>query len=180
MYGDPVLRETSSPLVVPDERIRRLATDMIDTMRVERGVGLAAQQVGLAEAICVVEVPPDYDVDEQGVRQNPDRTMPMVLVNPRILDHSAEESSAEEGCLSFPNITGAIKRPVSIRLHYLDLDGAEQECDVTGFVARVVQHELDHLNGVLFIDRMTPVRRTALSGRLKRMRRDTRERIGIA
>ena len=179
IYGDPVLREESSPLAVPDERVSRLAVDMIETMRLERGVGLAAQQIGLAEAICVVEIPPDYDVDEDGVRQHPDREMPMVLVNPHILEHSDLEWSADEGCLSFPDITASIKRPMSIRLRYQDLDGTAHECDLAGFLARVVQHEIDHLNGILFVDRMTPVKRTALAGRLKRMRRRTRGRSGL-
>lgn len=178
-FGDPVLREPATSLAVPDEDVRRLAADMIETMRAESGVGLAAQQIGLTDAICVVEVPPDYDVDESGARQHPDQAMPMVLVNPRILSQGEETRSAEEGCLSFPSVCGAIKRPLDIHLAYRTLDGQDEEIALTGFLARVVQHEVDHLNGILFIDRMTPVKRAALSGRLKRMRRETRGRLGL-
>ena len=84
----------------------------------------------------------------------------------------------EEGCLSFPGIGGQVRRPVTITLRYMDPTGARMECSLTGFLARVVQHEVDHLNGVLFIDRMSPVRRVALSGRLKRMSRETEANLG--
>jgi peptide deformylase len=178
-YGDPVLREKAAPFDVVTEEVRKLAADMLETMRAERGVGLAAQQIGLSQSICVIDVPPDFDLDEAGVRQHPDQPMPLVLINPEIVSSSEEVWSAEEGCLSFPDINGQIKRPFTITLRYTSLDGETIENFFQGFLARVIQHEVDHLNGVLFIDRMSPVKRAALSGRLKRMRKENRMALGL-
>ena len=180
IFGDPILRERSSRITAFDKGLLTLAEDMIETMRAEQGVGLAAQQVGITQAICVVEVPTDHDVDEQGNRENPDLTMPAVLVNPSISPLGEESWTLDEGCLSFPGITAAIERTVGINLIYQDLQGESVQVELRGFVARVVQHEVDHLNGILFKDRMTHVKKIALSGRLKRMRRETQERLRIA
>ena len=176
-YGDPVLRENGAPIEAVTDEIRALADDMIQTMRAEQGVGLAAQQIGRTGRICVVEVPPEYDVDEEGHRLHPDLAMPLVLVNPRITNRSEDRDTAEEGCLSFPKIVAPITRSCSIELGYVDREGAAREVQLAGFVARVVQHEVDHLNGVLFVDHMTPVKRVALAGRLKRMRKETLARL---
>ncbi len=175
-----MLREKATPFATVDDEVRRLAAEMIETMRAERGVGLAAQQIGITDSICTIEVPPDYDVDPDGNRQHPHQAMPMVLINPEITSFSDESWVAEEGCLSFPNINAPIKRAMTIQLRYLDLENEIQEVELTGFLARVVQHEIDHLRGVLFNDHMTAVKRAAISGRLKRMRRDTRARLGMA
>ena len=172
-YGDPILRREADPIEQVDEELRQLARDMIQTMRDARGVGLAAQQIGLAVSICVVEVPADYDVDEEGASLNPAIQMPLVLINPSIIQCAERKDTREEGCLSFPGIDGPIQRPVDATVRYMDTDGEERECLLKGFVARVVQHEIDHLNGVLFIDRMSQVKRIDLSGRLKRMRKET-------
>jgi peptide deformylase len=180
IFGDPVLREPSSRITAFDEGLRSLAEDLIETMRAEQGVGLAAQQVGITDAVCVVEVPEDHDVDEGGNRENPELAMPAVLVNPSISRSGEESWILDEGCLSFPGITAAIERPTGIDLVYQDLAGETIQTELHGFVARVVQHEVDHLNGVLFTDRMTHVKKVALSGRLKRMRRETQERLRIA
>jgi peptide deformylase len=178
-FGDPVLREPASPFPGVDDAVRGLGQDMVETMREEKGVGLAAQQIGLTDAICVVEVPPEIDVDEEGNRLNPDQEMPMVLLNPEILERSDESWILEEGCLSFPGILANIERPVVVKLRYLHVSGEVRETRLVGFVARVVQHEVDHLNGVLFTDRMTHVKKVALAGKLKRMRKETKERLGI-
>ncbi len=179
-YGDPVLREKGTPIEEFDDALKKLVDDMIETMNAEQGVGLAAQQVGLARMLCVVQVPAEYDVDEEGNRENPDLPMPLVLVNPEITEHSSETWSMDEGCLSFPEMTGPISRACSIAFTYQDLTGARHEARATGFAARVIQHEVDHLNGVLFIDRMSAVKRIALGGRLKRMKRETRAQLGLA
>ena len=179
-YGDPVLRERARPLPAVDDAVRQLAGDMVETMRLEKGVGLAAQQIGVTDAVCVVEVPAEFDVDAEGNRENPEQDMPMVLLNPEILECGEETAIAEEGCLSFPGISAPIQRASDIRVRYTRLSGEQVEAELKGFVARVVQHEVDHLNGVLFTDRMSHVKRIALSGRLKRMRRETREKLGIA
>ena len=172
-YGDPVLRQKADAVVDIDDAIRRLALDMIETMHAERGVGLAAQQVGRTVALCTVSVPVEMDVDEDGVREHPDRGMPMVLINPTIVDSSDEPWSMEEGCLSFPGISAMIKRPRDITVAYTQLDGTDVQARLTGYLSRVVQHEVDHLKGILFNDHMTPVKKAALSGRLKRLKKET-------
>jgi len=170
IFGDPVLREKSTPVAVVDDGIRALGREMIEIMRRSEGCGLAAQQIGETRAICVIEVPAEYDLNEDGQSLNPELTMPVIMINPVITDLSKKTNSHEEGCLSFPGIRGSISRPVEIRVRFVDEQGANREMDVRGFTARVIQHEVDHLNGVLFIDRMSPARRFTLGARLKRLR----------
>jgi peptide deformylase len=176
-YGDPVLREKSNPVRQVDESLRQLARDLLETMRAERGVGLAAQQVGRTESICVVQIPAEYDLDEHGVARHPGVAMPLILVNPEIREFSPDRESAEEGCLSFPGISAPIPRARQIRLGFLDLEGRPRELVLRDFLARVVQHEVDHLNGVLFIDRMSRLKRIAIAGQLRRMKADTGRRL---
>lgn len=180
IFGDPVLRQQAEPVTEFDARLEKLAADMLETMREERGVGLAAQQVGVTRSICVVSVPEDYDIDEEGNRLHPGLEMPLVLVNPEITWLGDEREKADEGCLSFPGINGAVPRALEIRVSFHDLNGVRHEdVEMKDFLARVVQHEVDHLLGRLFIDRMSPVRRASLSGKLKRMKAETEERLGI-
>lgn len=178
-YGDPILRTPAERIPAVTPEIRTLAADMIETMRAAEGVGLAAQQIGRALAICTVEVPAEYDTDEAGTRKHPDLAMPMVLLNPEITASARKLDHHEEGCLSFPGVRGDIQRPVEITLRYQDLDGQVHERVLRDFLARVVQHEVDHLNGVLFIDRMSAPKRLVLAKRLKRMRLETEERLGL-
>ncbi len=173
-YGDPVLREPARPIERVDESVRAFAAEMIETMRAEEGIGLAAQQVGETRAICVVEVPARADVDSEGRRLHPDLAMPLVLCNPRIVAASEEKAPYEEGCLSFPEIHTWVDRPVAIEVAFMDLDGKERRERLRGLVARAVQHEMDHLAGVLLVDHMSAVKKAAVSGRLKRLRRRTR------
>jgi peptide deformylase len=179
-YGDPVLREKAEPVEKVDERIRTLAQNMIETMRADGGVGLAAQQVGETVAVCVIEVPAEYDADDKGVRFNPDVKMPLVLINPEILEASKETEVRDEGCLSFPGIYAPVRRPVEIKVEFVDLNGKSRTLHLKHFVARVVQHEMDHLHGVLLVDRMGNLKKIALSGQLKRLRNETREELGVA
>lgn len=176
-YGDPVLREEAQPITDVDATIRTLAADMIETMHAQSGIGLAAQQVGETHAICVIDLPRELDTDEQEQPANEPVDMPMVLLNPTIVADGEETWSREEGCLSFPEILGRIERPWTIRLRYMDLEGETQEKEFHGMLARVMQHEIDHLNGVLFIDRMSHVKRLALKGRLRRLKQDTEEQL---
>lgn len=172
IFGDPVLRTKADPVAKVDDAIQALGREMIDIMRKSDGVGLAAQQIGETKAICVIEVPEDYDQGEDGIRLNPDLAMPMILINPVVSSPSKKEDSREEGCLSFPGIRGSIKRPRNIHLSYVDEQGEARSIDVKGFIARVIQHEVDHLNGILFIDRMSAAKRFTLAGRLKRLREE--------
>lgn len=167
-----MLRTKAESIEQVDDEIRALGREMVEIMRQSEGVGLAAQQIGETRAICVIEVPDDYDRDAEGNRLNPELAMPLVLINPVIASSSKKEDAYDEGCLSFPGIRGSINRPRTIHLSFIDEQGTPRELDVTGFTARVIQHEVDHLNGVLFIDRMSAAKRFTLSGKLKRLRED--------
>lgn len=170
-YGDPVLRQAATPFPVPlPPDLPALARTMFDTMRAADGCGLAAQQVGLTQAICVVEVPPSADVEEEGgPRLNPDSLLKLALVNPRILQVSERTWSLNEGCLSFPDIRGSVTRPWSVLVEWLTPEG-ESRCEfLHGFLARAVQHELDHLAGTLFCDRFSAVRKLSAAKKLKRL-----------
>lgn len=175
MFGDPVLRTESRKIETVTPEIRSLAEHMIRKMHAESGIGLAAQQVGRTESICVVDLPAEMDQDEEGTPLNADFEMPMVLLNPVVEPAGDDEWTREEGCLSFPDINAKITRSWTIRLHYMTLDGDQIDREVHGMLARVIQHEVDHLNGVLFIDHMSHVKKIALKGRLKRLRQETQE-----
>ncbi len=174
-FGDPVLRAPAQPVTAFDDVIHELAGRMIATMQAASGVGLAAQQIGRTEAICVIGLPPEMDIDADGQPANSPEPMPLVLLNPHVTWVPESSWAREEGCLSFPEIEGKITRPWTIHVTYQDLQGQSQERTWHGMLARVVQHEVDHLNGVLFIDRMSHVKRLALKGRLKRLKEEYAE-----
>jgi len=172
-YNTPVLREQAEPVTEFGEDLAQLGRDMVETMHASKGIGLAAQQIGLTIAICVVDLPARMDVDEDEERLNPDIDMPMVLVNPEITGFTKETDVYEEGCLSFPGINGRVTRPVGVTIRYQDPLGNEHTIQPDGLLARCIQHEMDHLNGVLFIDHMSPVKRMALKGKLKKLKAAT-------
>jgi peptide deformylase len=177
-YGDPVLREPSRPVDAITPAIQELVEDMFATMRAAQGVGLAAQQVGRTEAVCVLEIPEGYDIEEEGgPRLNPGLPLAMALVNPRILESSRDGSTLEEGCLSFPGITGNVERPWSIVVEHLGLDGQAKKTTLHGFYARAAQHEMDHLAGDLFIDHFSHVKKLAVRGKLKRLQAETLDHL---
>jgi peptide deformylase len=179
-YGDPMLRAKGKPIDIMDDRIRELAANMIETMHAANGVGLAAQQVGEALQLTVLDVslvedrPSTLKVD--GKEVEPKAAMPLVLINPEIELHGAAETGVE-GCLSFPEITGDIERARSVIVRAQTLEGGTIEIEASGFLARAIQHEGDHLNGILFIDRMNSAAKAALSSRLKRLQKETRRGI---
>jgi peptide deformylase len=172
-YGNPILREKAVRISDFGEELKALAADMLETMYAEKGIGLAAQQIGRTEDLCVIDIPPDGDLSPEGLPMNPEVRMPLVLINAEIVESAQEVSPFEEGCLSFPDILGSVTRPEEVRVRYQDLSGEEQEWTARGLLARAVQHELDHLRGILFIDYMSQVRRMALAGRLKRLKKET-------
>ncbi len=176
-YGDPILRAKGKPIDKIDARIRELAQNMIETMHAANGVGLAAQQIGEALQLTVLDVSEVEDrpstMKLNGESIDPKIAMPLVLINPQI-DLGAETEKGTEGCLSFPEITGEIVRAKSITVRAQNLDGEPIEIEMTGFLARAVQHEVDHLNGILFIDRMSTAAKISLSSKLKRLQKETR------
>ncbi len=178
-YGDPVLREKSIRIEEVDAKMRSLVDDMIETMYAAKGLGLAAQQVGRTEALCVIDVPAECDVAEDTEeRENPDIAMPLVLINPVITAHSDRKINRDEGCLSFPGIYTPIVRAYEVTLTYQDRNGQACKIQAKGLLARAIQHELDHLDGVLMSERMSQIKKVTLSGRLKRLKKETHEEMG--
>ena len=172
IYGDPVLRSKGKRIEQIDNSIRQLAADMLETMHNANGVGLAAQQIGEAQQIMVIDV---SDVDNRpsqmwidGKEVDPNDHTPFVLINPE-LELGSEREVGTEGCLSFPEISAEISRSAKVRVKAQDLDGNPVDFEVAGLLARAAQHENDHLNGILFIDRMSSASKASFAGRLKRM-----------
>ncbi len=173
-YGNPILRKKAEEVTEIDGRIHELAKEMLETMYEERGVGLAAEQVGRTERMFVIDIPPDSDFGDDGQRENPEVAMPMVLINPKITGHSEEIQIGPEGCLSFPEIFANVERWYEVDAEYMDLEGHIRKVHAKGLLARAIQHELDHLDGILLVDRMSPVKKVALSGKLKRLVKETK------
>ncbi len=176
-YGNPVLRKKAETIAEVNDEIRQLADDMLETMYAEKGLGLAAEQIGSSKAICVIDVPADADIDENEERENPDVVMPLVLINPKITEKSDYLITAQEGCLSFPGIYANVDRFDAVTVEFLDRNGVAQKLRVKGLLARAVQHELDHLDAVLFSDRMSAVKKVALGGKLKKLAKETKREL---
>jgi peptide deformylase len=158
VYGDPVLREKAAPVDQVDERLRDLVNDMLDTLAEADGVGLAGPQIGVPLRIVVVHPPPG----ERG-----DRPEPSVYLNPEVVEKAGPQEPAEEGCLSIPGIYETVRRPRRVRVKARSLEGRELEFEAEGMLGRIFQHEIDHLDGVLFVDRIGPMRRALLKKQLK-------------
>jgi len=175
-YGSPILRAKGERVNEIDEKIRQLALNMIETMHAANGVGLAAQQIGAALQLTVLDVSQVEDRPStlrlNGEEVDPKAASPLVLVNPEIT-LGIETSLGVEGCLSFPEVTGEIERSNQVHVRAQALDGSQIELEATGLLARAIQHEVDHLNGILFIDRMNSAAKAALASRLKRMQKET-------
>jgi peptide deformylase len=175
-YGDPVLRAKGRRVTEVDDRIRALASDMLETMHAANGVGLAAQQVGEALQLTVIDVAAVEDrpstMKLNGEEVDPRTSMPLVLLNPE-LTLGEEIVPGTEGCLSFPEINAEIERAEAILAKAETLDGEQIEIEASGLLARALQHEVDHLNGILFIDRMSSAAKASLASRLKRLQKET-------
>lgn len=161
IYGDPVLRKKAAPIENIDGSVDLLAKEMIASLNKARGLGLAAPQVGQSKSMCIINLP----LLDERVKD------PLVLINPVI--HTREgEVCYEEGCLSFPGIYFEVSRPQKIALIGIDMNGNELEYEAGEILARVMLHETDHLNGVLFIDHLSTVKRQLLKSRLKKLGQD--------
>jgi len=180
-YGDPILRIKGKRIEEIDGRIRELAANMIETMHAAHGVGLAAQQIGEALQLTVLDIsavedrPSTLILDGNDIT-DPRTAMPLVLINPEI-ELRGETEVGVEGCLSFPEMTADIERAHSVTVRAQNLEGEPIEIEANGFLARAIQHEHDHLDGILFIDRMSSAAKAALSSRLKRLQKETKRGI---
>ena len=172
-YGHPILRVETEPVKAVTPEIEALIDDMIETMRNAAGIGLAAPQVGRSERLFVADLSPMAEDIEGELGELPAWAQrPLVFINPEIVDEDeASLCDYEEGCLSIPDLRELVTRPDVVRLRYRDREFVEQEIEATGVLARVVQHETDHLDGVLFIDHLSALRRRLLKRRLREISR---------
>ncbi len=158
---DPILKSKSKPVAAVDARIRALLADMLETMYHAPGIGLAAPQIGVLERVIVMDTG----------RTEEDRA-PISMVNPEIIWASDEDNTYEEGCLSVPEHYSNVVRPAAVKVRYLDQTGARKELHADGLLATVVQHEMDHLDGVLFIDHLSSLKRNMILRKLLKARKD--------
>ena len=159
LYPDPVLRDECVAIEEFDRDLKRLADDMVETMYAAPGVGLAAPQVGVSKRLAVVDVSVG---EEEGAL--------LVMVNPEIIDDHGNDTDLE-GCLSIPGLTEKVKRPETVRVRAQDLTGDPFEFDAEGFTARAVCHEIDHLNGVLFVDHLRGLRKERARRHLRKLKK---------
>jgi peptide deformylase len=176
-YGDPILRAKGKRVEKIDDEIRDLAFSMLETMHAANGVGLAAQQIGRALRLTVLDISQVEDrpstLKLNGKEVDPIAAMPLILINPE-LEPGEEEILGSEGCLSIPDITADVMRSLSATARAQTLDEEEVLIEASGLLARALQHEVDHLNGILFIDRISSAAKASLASRLKRMQKENR------
>lgn len=177
VYGHPVLREKAVPVSKVDSRIRDLADAMFKVMYDRKGIGLAAQQVGRTIRICTLDLPVKYDlIPNTEERLNPHVAMPLVMINPEIVARAGSQTG-EEACLSVPEVAGVVERDYEVTVAFRDVRGGHRELTVKGMMARLVQHELDHLDGVLFVDRLSAFKRLTLMTQLHRLQRQVQKQM---
>lgn len=180
-YGEPILRRVGEPITKFDEALAELAKDMVDTMYDEEGIGLAAQQVDRALQICVIDVrPPEgvevpFNYNYDGKQLPLDLIMPIAIVNPKVTIIDQTEDVYEEGCLSFPGVNGKVGRPIGIRCEFQDTEGNSHVIEADGLLGRCILHEVDHLNGKLFIDLMQKRDLKKNETKIKKLKRESRD-----
>lgn len=172
IYGDSVLRQKAEPIGEISSDLKELAESMGETMYAANGIGLAAPQVGVSRRLVVVDVDwASRDKDESGARSLSEKARNLrVYVNPEITWESDEDCSLDEGCLSLPGVEGEVYRPSSVKVRYRDLQGVEHEELMEDMLGRCIQHEIDHLDGILFPDRMPFIKRARIAGQLNRLK----------
>ena len=163
---DPRLRQISSPVERVDDEVRALVADMFETMYAAPGIGLAAIQVGVPKRILVIDLQEPAEEGGDPVKD------PRVFINPEIVEHSDQDVPYTEGCLSVPDQYAEVDRPDRIRAKWLDLDGKPQDQEITGLLATCLQHEMDHLNGILFIDHLSRLKREMILKKLAKQRKE--------
>lgn len=162
IHPDPRLKKACDPVAALSDELVRLADDMLETMYDAPGVGLAAPQLGVLSRLIVADAVKDPDVTPA----------PMVLFNPEVLESSDDTSVYEEGCLSIPDQYAEVTRPAEVRVGWIDRDGNPREGEFNGLWATVLQHEIDHLNGKLFIDYLSPMKRQLITRKSQKLKRE--------
>lgn len=159
LLGADVLRQKATDVPTPGPELDRLVADMFETMHDARGIGLAAPQIGLSQRLVVIDV-------------NEDDARPMALLNPVVAEFSGPREKYEEGCLSIPGVSAHVDRPARCVVDALDATGSPVRIEAEGMLARCLQHEIDHLDGILFIDRLSPIKRNMLLKKYRKLSRD--------
>ncbi len=167
---DPRLRQISTPVETVDDGVRKLVSDMFETMYAAPGIGLAAIQVGVPKRILVIDLQEPEEEGGEAVKK------PLVFINPEILDHSDRDVPYSEGCLSIPDQYAEVDRPDLIRARWLDEKGVQHEEEIDGLLAVCLQHEMDHLNGILFIDHLSRLKRDMVLKKLAKQRKELAKR----
>ena len=160
---DPILREKSATLEKVDNELRKLLDDMLETMYAAPGIGLAAVQVGILKRLIVIDISKDKE-----------KKNPLFLINPEIIFRSKKTSIYEEGCLSLPGHFAEIERPAECQIKFIDYEGKEKELKADGLLATCIQHEVDHLNGVLFIDYLSKLKKDMIIKKLKKHKKEVK------
>ncbi len=171
-YGEPILRQQCRPVEKIDAALKELVSDMLETMKDANGVGLAAPQIGADVQLAVIDVSHDPEcvsyLQVDGKDAEIEDIMPLVFINPS-LEYGQEKELEFEGCLSIQGIRCEVRRPAEIKATLPQLDGSTLVIETDGLLARAIQHEIDHLNGVLFVDRLSAVGKVSVKNRLKRL-----------
>ena len=173
---DPLLKKISKPVLAVDDELREFMKAMLNTMYSENGIGLASVQVGVLKRVLVMDI--DYESDDNdhhhhhgdcsGIQIK--NANPQYFINPEIIEFSSKGSVFNEGCLSFPGARAEVTRPESIKLKYLDFNGEKQVKNFDGISATCIQHEIDHLNGITFVDKISPLKREMILKRMKKIK----------
>ncbi|UYV37936.1 peptide deformylase [Rhodobacteraceae bacterium D3-12] len=162
IHPDPRLKKTCDPVADLSDDLRALADDMLETMYDAPGIGLAAPQIGVLQRLIVLDCAKDDDTPPS----------PLIMFNPEVTAASDEINTYEEGCLSIPDQYGEVKRPAEVSVKWIDRDGHEQSQDFDGLWATCVQHEIDHLNGKLFIDYLSAIKRQMITRKMQKLKRE--------
>jgi peptide deformylase len=157
---DPVLKAKAKPVAQVDDQVRALMQDMLDSMYASQGVGLAANQIGILQRVLVMDVAP---------KEEPPR--PMKMANPELIAKSDETAINQEGCLSLPDFYADVERPARVTVRYLDETNTQQTLDAEGWMAVCIQHEIDHLDGVLFVDHLSALKRNMILRKMTKLKR---------
>ena len=161
-YPNKILKQVAKPIDTITEEIKLLGNNMLETMYANKGIGLAGNQIGVLLRIIVIDLQEDED----------EAYNPIIFINPEIISSSDELAERDEGCLSLPKISSLVKRPAKIKISYLDINGEKKELEADNLLATCLQHEIDHLNGILFTDRISKLKRDIVLKKYKKLQEE--------